>query len=76
MKGKGKFGSAKPISKDHFNKNSSSLLAMKEDISKMTTTEQILLIEELAEKITGNSGENVSSCCLTPSLVTFRPCST
>lgn len=59
MKDKAKFGSGKPMSKENYNKNSGSVLAMKEDLAQMTSTDQIVLIESLAEKITGNSGTNV-----------------
>ena len=46
--------------KDHSRKPTAATLIMREDIQEMTTTDQIVLIEQLAEKITSNAGENVS----------------
>ena len=59
MKEKGKFGHGKSKGNDHSRKPTAATLIMREDIQEMTTTDQIVLIEQLAEKITSNAGENV-----------------
>lgn len=61
MKAKAKHGSDKHKNHDHAHRNPGAVVAMKEDIMQMSSTEQIVLIEQLAEKVTSNAGENVGS---------------
>ena len=49
----------KAWNKDGAPKKIMSTLSTKEELMEMTTTNQILLIEEIAEKVTSNPGDNV-----------------
>lgn len=59
MKSGKRDGSRKPMAKDGGQRKHLAVVMTKEEIMEKSTTDQILLIEELAEKITSNPEENV-----------------
>jgi hypothetical protein len=59
MKSGRRGGRGKPMAKDGGMRKQIATVMTKEEIMEKSTTDQIVMIEELAEKITSNPEENV-----------------